>query len=751
MPDSPGLSSLSITGLRGVLQPIALEFNKRMTLIYGENGTGKTSICDALDLLGNGKCGSLEHISVGHGKHQHWPYLGQNASDISVQLNAPDGTEWMASVNRTQVSVTANNGKDKPTIKIWRRDQLMKLILATPGNRFEVIKPFIDISEIDQSEARLRDLLESTNGDAYTASQRVAENLQTLRGLQELTGGETGDAIAWARAQLAAQQEDAEAEIASLDAIIRQADVMLNMLGQVSGLQAAVEQAQVGLEEVKQALDTVREKVGDGQEDVLDILESAQEYFHDHTVGSSCPLCESAEKIEGLPDRINQKLAEMAEIRQATTSYENAESALNQAISRQQDAIGQIEQLAGDLLELVTQDRLSEASAALLSVTDSDTVNDVSILTTVRDAVDNRKNELVEHKGHRDGIETALTQYEENREAFLQSRALTPKVARLIEVHETERKRFVDGVLSTIADEVGRLYESIHPDEGLDKVALQLDPDRRASLNIQSEFLGQQVQPGAYFSNSHLDSLGLCILIALAKMTDPENTILVLDDILGSIDEPHVDRVVQMLYEESQYFLHTLITTNYHAWHHKIRRGQLRNADCQVIELQKWQPDVGVSFESAGRPLVDILRANITENPSEVEPIAANAGHLLEQLGDFLVTHYACSVPKRTNGNTLNEYLDGLRPKFIQHLRVEIMQSDGSYEELHLEPLISELKDIYQVRNTTGAHYNELASHLPPADVLRFGELVVQLADALICPENGFPKRERWCILDDQG
>jgi len=98
MPNPVRLSSLTIAGLRGVLQELVLEFRKPMTLVYGENSTGKTSICDALDFIGNGKCGSLDDISVGHGKHLHWPHIGQRAADVNVRLSATDGTIWTASI-----------------------------------------------------------------------------------------------------------------------------------------------------------------------------------------------------------------------------------------------------------------------------------------------------------------------------------------------------------------------------------------------------------------------------------------------------------------------------------------------------------------------------------------------------------------------------------------------------------------------------------------------------------------------------
>lgn len=68
MTSKTNLKSLSIFGLRGVSHPLTINFDKPFTLIFGHNGTGKTSICDAIDFLANGDCGSLGDNSVGSSK-----------------------------------------------------------------------------------------------------------------------------------------------------------------------------------------------------------------------------------------------------------------------------------------------------------------------------------------------------------------------------------------------------------------------------------------------------------------------------------------------------------------------------------------------------------------------------------------------------------------------------------------------------------------------------------------------------------
>ncbi|MDL1898015.1 hypothetical protein FBQ82_17305, partial [Anaerolineae bacterium CFX7] len=61
------LEKLTIEHFRGAVKPFTLKFDptKKLTIIYGENGTGKSTICDALDLLSSGQVGSLANRGLG--------------------------------------------------------------------------------------------------------------------------------------------------------------------------------------------------------------------------------------------------------------------------------------------------------------------------------------------------------------------------------------------------------------------------------------------------------------------------------------------------------------------------------------------------------------------------------------------------------------------------------------------------------------------------------------------------------------
>lgn len=254
--------------------------------------------------------------------------------------------------------------------------------------------------------------------------------------------------------------------------------------------------------------------------------------------------------------------------------------------------------------------------------------------------------------------------------------------------------------------------------------------------------------PQAYFSDSHLDTLGLCIFLAMAEKENPEDTILVLDDVLGSVDEPHVDRVIEMLYQQAQHFRHCLIMTHYGPWSHKLRWGWLKDNQCHFLELRKWSSDDGLSL-STSVPETDRLRALLADDAPDVQLVCAKAGVVLEAALDFLTSLYQCAVPRRPEGKyTLGDLLPAVDKKLKKVLKVEVLvQWDESgqpqYQSIELGSTLDELTRIAQARNVFGAHFNELAFHLPETDALAFGQYALALLEALACPDAGWPRRNK--------
>jgi recombinational DNA repair ATPase RecF len=87
------LKRLELTAFRGASRPLTLDFDpsKPVIVLFGENGTGKTTVTDALDAVGNCSPGSIKDRSSTNVK-EHLPTLGKTHADVEVRLEDTAGT-----------------------------------------------------------------------------------------------------------------------------------------------------------------------------------------------------------------------------------------------------------------------------------------------------------------------------------------------------------------------------------------------------------------------------------------------------------------------------------------------------------------------------------------------------------------------------------------------------------------------------------------------------------------------------------
>ncbi len=745
-----GLKKLSIEHLRGSVAPFALPFEKgkKLTIVYGENGTGKSTICDAFEFLGKGKVGSLENRGLGK-TNKYWHSVGKKPADVAVTLEVSDGSSCRATIVKSDV--VASPAAARPRVEVLRRSQILALVEAKPGDRYAAISRFIDVSGVEASEAALRELIRDLAGNRDVAVARVGENQDSIDQFWESAGKPGQSSLVWALTESVGDPNSSDAEVTALSALkaayARLGDypARLKVANQaVITAQTAAAAAQVKAQECVQ---TIAADAGE----VMGVLESARAYLHKHPSPAVCPLCESADKVQGLDQRIAARLASFSSLQAAQTRTKMTGA----NVQRAEQQLEALREDAKKHAEAFERARAGFTWTADIAMPATPAPEDIDALETWLRAsahlpADWKKAETVrqDKKQFIGALRLALKTYTENVQAQNEIDALLPKFTRALEIVEEERRLFSDNVLANIASEVGRIYELVHPGEGLNKISLELDPDKRASLEIGASFCGEiGAPPQAYFSESHLDTLGLCVFLALAALDDPENTILVLDDILASVDEPHVERLIEMLYGEAIKFRHCLITTHYRPWKQKLRWGWLKNGQCQFVELSKWTNAQGMTLIRS-IPDVERLRMLLAETPPDAQLVCAKAGVILEAALNFLTQLYECSVPRRPGGlYTLGDLLPSVDKKLRNALQVEVLSIDSAgvrcYQTKSLSPILDELIRIAQVRNVFGCHFNALSFDLLDSDALGFGLKVLELIETLADPDAGWPRNSK--------
>lgn len=750
---------LIVENYRGATTRLRLDFDagKRVALVFGENGTGKTTIVDALDAVGNCAKGSLEDKSSTRAR-DHLPTIGKRPADILITLTS-GANIWNATLAGDNIST---NPEPRPKIRVLRRSHLQKLIEAQPAQRYEALRHFIDVGKVERAENALRDAASGTKREFDTVVNRSVDAETQLQAVWEAEGKPGTDAIKWA--QTVAAQDTAELDqeverIRFVQSAITRAESSLTEWQQAL---AAVDQRAA---EAKQIEEEVAQLPGVGAKQAISLVGILKQVGHHLQLGThpdECPVCRQGIPIDRLKADIQTRLAELQQYEQLRTKRDTASrhvEVAQQAIEAKQAALldashklfGLVQ--AGDIA-IITAAGINQADYAELAKQDErDLAIAIDQATQLVGVLSGLKQVLAESEtatSKRSGmINSIRVQYEQLQESILASEELERLQAALQEAYDTARLtriEFTQDILDDIATECNRLYSFIHPGEPIAISRLALDQGRRASLNQAAMFEGHNnVPPQAYFSESHLDTLGFCFWLALAKRESPNaNVVVVLDDVFTSVDAQHINRIAQLITDEAINFAQVIATTHQRLWRdiYRYQHGACRLT--QMIELQRWSLSKGISnFKT--RLAVDDLIASIAAAPFDRQVTASRAGILLEAVLDWLALQYRCRVARTHDGSyTLGELLDGTESLF-KNLEIHRPDLDtlgqpknpAQYVVGKVDGIMGQIRSLNFLRNQVGAHFNSAGAAISDVDIQLCADQTVKLAEALSCETCG--------------
>jgi hypothetical protein len=580
-----------------------------------------------------------------------------------------------------------------------------------------------------------------------SAGEAEGQSLALLGRVLTGTGETTSqDPVAWAREKAAAAESDHSIQIRALGELIKVFGHFEPLPERIVDATNKILVARNHLSDVERLFTAAAEQAGDAAAELVQLLEAGQTFLTAHSDVEVCPLCQSGEHAVGLADAVAERLDRLQALRLAAADRAKAVEDHQKAKDAAGILAGQYDQLCRAYRQVVEGHKWPSEVPAPPAQTPERAGQLASWLAEQHGHVQAwqaLQDRLVSQRDLGNSLKQALAQYDESREKQAELKQLVTAVTTSQQICRAERLAFVDEIISEIALEVQRLYGSIHPDEGMGEVRFEFDQNKKSSLDLYMEYDDKTVPPQAYFSQSHLDTLGLCITIALALRERPGETILVLDDVLGSVDEPHVERVIHMIYEESRKFRHTIVTTHYRPWRERRRWGQLAAGHLQFVELSRWHKDTGMRLGKAV-PELEWLEAHLAADPQDYQTICAKSGVILEACLEFLTFQYQCKLArKRAEDYTIHEMLDSINGALRTGLRVQLRASKvDEFSELPLGPVLDELKTIAHARNALGAHFRHLSFQLLDADTIRFAEAVKRLAEALCHGEDGWPDKD---------
>ena len=765
------LIELEMTAFRGATKPAKIPFDsgRKLTMVFGENGSGKSSIVDAFSFLCEGKFGSLEDKS-GAGT-DFITSITETKESLRVKLTTSRGSCEASLKGKSNIEITSP--ENKPSARILRRAQILQLIEQKPSDRYKALGQYIELPGVIKAEAALRDAEKEKKSDFDNTVMARDQAENALEELWAEVGNPGASALEWASAESTVDLSDLDRKLsatkkitAAISAVeVRNAEYLSALEKQNADSEVATHRA----EELK-----TEETRSSGQNSTLvSLLQKAKEVIATDTKAADCPVCQKSVDRTVLVSELTERITAMNQLAQLAQAAKAARSAATQSTALTDSAKSKYATSLKECAKLLVgsefleiegykldpnsiQKLASDASSVDQLVADGGgIVSDlIKLKTALTELEADWQKRIHQHASIKLQRGTFLTKKKESES--LEEIALRTK--RALDLFVQHRKTYVESELKSISQEVERLYQVIHPGEQLGAITLGLDPKTQGSLHLKGKFYSRNdVAPQSLFSEGHLDTLGFCVFFALAKKYRDDQTLVLLDDVVTSVDDPHLERFIHLLHDEAAHFAHILITTHYRPWRDRYRHQRAPVNELHFIDLKEWSLDSGIRLHKEKAAIAE-LRDALAADDFNRRDVASQAGILVENILDHLTLLYGCKLPRKSDPKyTLGELLNGFGSDLLKVARIESGTMTESEDEkkkkirsfcstgfTELKPFIEQFRSLACVRNQVGCHYNYDGSNFREKDIKDFGEAALAFAEAITCPDAGdMPSRNK--------
>jgi hypothetical protein len=781
------LTEIAVTEFRG-LKKLTLSLGDESFAICGRNGTGKSGVVDAIDFALTGGISRLKGSGTGGlSTRQHGPHIDSSAkpaeATVKLTFSVPSAGITHATILRSvakpsqpiirpdtpEVRAALTAVANHPEFTLSRRD-LIRYVLSDASGRARDVQSLLRLERVGELRG-LFQRISNTEAKTHAAAQRHlidAENrLKTALQIADTSLDTLKDAVDQRRLILG---------LAPTDDVLLDGALILGLNSE--GTTVLLPKAK-WLADIDAATDALTELCGDDLSTQVEaaalllevhldnpesvrasqlepLLERALELFD----GNECPVCH----VEWEPDAFKEIVAEHID------KHRRAAATLVQVIAAMKAVADTVAALASvtlypasvgtqldpkvDTDALRRLGRESTATLALLRLNSpgQETLDALQAWPRHRDSVTTVLAELrlatealpeqSASNVSRDylvGGQGAVDLWRNAKEDTDSTSSAATRAKHVFDTYVASTDTALEGIYERVQATFGRLYGLINDDDETDFTA-RLTPEA-SSLDLNVDFYGRgHFPPGAYHSEGHQDSMGICLYLALLKHILGDNfTFAVLDDVLMSVDAGHRRAVSRMLVTEfptTQFIL----TTHDNVWL-KNMVGQSLIKPRQFVHFRTWTVDTGPA-EWEGVSVWDEVRNDV--NTDQVQNGAATLRHYLEYVSRELCHNLRARVEFHNDG----EYpLGDLLPQAVSRLNDRYKgakaaaQSWGKHDEVVAVSLMQEkLKEVAEAAKidqwhvNSAVHYNAWAN-FQPEDFSPVVEAYETLLSAFKCPD----------------
>ncbi|APF20297.1 SMC domain protein [Caldithrix abyssi DSM 13497] len=713
------IKKLIIKGLRGINDEISISLNSHSILLYGENGSGKSSITDAIEWFYYDKISHLSNEEIGKKGIEGLRNIFLDDSDDGYIKIEYTKSEFNSSktISLSNSKLISNYSNNSPTFNSFleksqkeqiylRYGDLVSFILATKTEKLNTLSAIIGFSEVIKTRDILRKTLNALRREIKNSNFTSQIGYQQSQLIEQLGQNIVSDKQYFDTINIILEPLKLKKRVNTLNEI----DEILELLKKPEDIQLVEQQlfwnkvkATVAqLIDITKKIDEQYEEYYQKYQNIISdidklnkikleaLLSEGERVLKEEIIKDEiCPLCLQPKNRLDLLRELQERIEELKK-------YKEEKSTLNELKSQVQSNIIKAKSLINNLSSefLINLDQNKELKLKIEQLnkdySNYEFETNVDIITgkmikPINDlSIDESKFQELK-KISSENLEKLKTNKKGDSKFEIHSKILLSKNAYLEikrlknskELLEKQQytleiiyaafiKKMEDGFksfLDHLSNDINELYVFMNPGEHIEDINLIpiKKNDEFAGITIQFKFFENEVNPpNKYLSESHLNCLGLAFFLASVKAFNKKNKFFILDDVISSFDSNHRVRFAHLLVEKFSDYQIILMTHEKNWFDYVAKMVKGKN---WLINTFKWRDKHG--------PVIDI-----------------NLPSLKEQIEKLILNNELDSL-----GNKIRKYLESLLKDIAFHLSVMVkFLFNDKNEDRMANELLSALK-----------------------------------------------------------
>ena len=693
------LQRLAMHSFRGIPSEMTIDFGDGdSTVVYGDNGTGKSTIADALEWYFTGEIELLSH----EGRQHAVRYVGGGDEGVTSVEVLTSGTLGGTVVFPDERTPDMFGALRRETF-LLRGRTLADFINKTKTEKW---KALVEILGLDAIESLREDLQRARNDLRKTSKAAEEEARVYRRALSSDAGTVTEESILANLLQICGMLRVTPPQ--SLDQVVEPswitaavgASASVSASSDRDNLLAAINALGPPEfdREVFAAWNALASSDRAHQLPRASLVREAKRLLEAESIEAGrCPLCGQKVDLKALSRRIESALVDLMEASRDLESCRDPILEQAEGLERAHDLRQTIYDRARKMdLEIPSVPALPDAripdQVDALAPVDIDSIT--SRVTELR-RWDKAAAKLARQispaePSTRDSQLVMLAALCQQINAWQQAEKKNARAQRALAMAETvfdayqeKQKEDLGNLLRQISGRVAKIYSALHPGEDLDSVSIE--PWTAKGVELTINFYGsRQRPPHGVLSESHLNSLAIALFLAMAGSFNEKLGFLILDDVINSFDVEHRGRLAELLADGFGEWQLIVLTHDQQFFEHLSRRAP----SWRKIEFTSWSHASGprtTRYETSGT----LAAARERLQSGDVQGAATKGRRALEELLQEVCEALWAPLPFRrgqaNDKREIGELFVGLRRALKEHARAQLQTIEPIFKHLEAD------------------------------------------------------------------